>query len=59
VRNVGIAPALAVTVLHQLEFAVFATTYFLSQVPLLLAAAVVFRWGWVTDKNLKDGADPS
>lgn len=45
VRNVGIATAIAVTVLGDLEFAVFATAYFLSQVPLLLAAVAVFRWG--------------
>lgn len=43
VRNVGIATAIAVTVLGDLEFAVFATAYFLSQVPLLLAAVIVFR----------------
>jgi predicted Na+-dependent transporter len=58
VRNVGIATAIAVTVLNQLEFAVFATAYFLSQLPLLLAAALVFRWMRVTDRNLKDGTDP-
>jgi BASS family bile acid:Na+ symporter len=44
VRNVGVATALAVTALGDLEFAVFATAYFLSQVPILLAAVVVFRW---------------
>jgi BASS family bile acid:Na+ symporter len=43
VRNVGIATAVAVTVLGRVEFAVFATAYFLAQVPILLAAAVAFR----------------
>ncbi len=44
VRNVGIATAVAVTALGWVEFAVFATAYFLVQVPLLLAAVLVFRW---------------
>jgi BASS family bile acid:Na+ symporter len=43
VRNVGIATAIAVTVLGQSEFAVFATAYFLAQVPILVLAALVFR----------------
>jgi BASS family bile acid:Na+ symporter len=43
VRNVGIATAVAVTALGQAEFAVFATAYFLAQVPLLVSAALVFR----------------
>ncbi|HZZ82508.1 MAG TPA: bile acid:sodium symporter [Gemmataceae bacterium] len=43
VRNVGIATAIAVTVLGRVEFAVFATAYFLAQVPVLLAVALVFR----------------
>ena len=44
VRNVGIATAIAVTTLGRAEFAVFATAYFLTQTPLLLAAALIFRW---------------
>ncbi len=43
VRNVGIATAVAVTVLGRIEFAVFATAYFLNQVPILVAALVLFR----------------
>lgn len=43
VRNVGIATAIAVTALGRVEFAVFATAYFLVQVPVLLAFALVFR----------------
>ncbi len=35
--------AVAVTVLGRLEFAVFASAYFLSQAPLLLAAAFLHR----------------
>jgi BASS family bile acid:Na+ symporter len=44
VRNVGIATAIAVTVLGRVEFAVFATAYFLAQVPVLLAVVLVYRW---------------
>jgi ACR3 family arsenite efflux pump ArsB len=44
VRNVGIATAIAVTALGRVEFAMFATAYFLAQAPLLLAFVVVFRW---------------
>ena len=43
VRNVGIATAIAVTALGRVKFAVFATAYFLAQVPILLAAVLVFR----------------
>jgi BASS family bile acid:Na+ symporter len=43
VRNVGIATAVAITVLGRAEFAVFATAYFLTQVPILLTAALVSR----------------
>ena len=39
VRNVGVA----VTVLGRAEFAVFATAYFLNQVPPLLAVVALFR----------------
>jgi BASS family bile acid:Na+ symporter len=44
VRNAAIATAVAVTALGQLEFAVFATAYFFSQLPLLVAAVVLFRF---------------
>jgi hypothetical protein len=57
VRNVGIATAIAVTVLGRVEFAVFATAYFLAQVPLLLAAVVLFRCVWVTDVSNSTGTD--
>jgi BASS family bile acid:Na+ symporter len=42
-RNVAIASAIAVTLLERVEFAVFATIYFLTEVPLMLAAVVLFR----------------
>ena len=35
--------SVAVTVLGRVEFAVFATAYFLAQVPLLVSALVLFR----------------
>jgi BASS family bile acid:Na+ symporter len=43
VRNVGVATAVAVTVLGRTEFAVFATAYFLVQTPILFAALGFFR----------------
>jgi BASS family bile acid:Na+ symporter len=42
-RNVAIATTLAVTFLHRVEFATFATTYVLIDAPLLLLAVTVFR----------------
>ncbi len=42
-RNVAIATAVAVTLLQRVDFAVFATTYFLVELPLMLAAVAVFR----------------
>ena len=42
-RNVAFATAIAVTLLHQIELAVFATTYFLVEIPITLVAVVAFR----------------
>ncbi len=42
-RNVAIATAIAVSILGRVDFAVFATTYFLTELPLALAAVAVFR----------------
>ncbi len=42
-RNVAIATAVAVTLLHRVDFAVFATTYFLVELPLMLTAVALFR----------------
>jgi len=57
VRNVGIATAVAVTVLDRIEFAVFATAYFLNQVPLLVAALVLFRLTRSSDPAATKRAD--
>jgi ACR3 family arsenite efflux pump ArsB len=57
VRNVGIATAVAVTALGRVEFAVFATAYSLTQVPVLLAAVLVFRRTGVGDGSKLTGAD--
>jgi BASS family bile acid:Na+ symporter len=57
VRNVGIATAIAVTALGRAEFAVFATAYFLAQVPLLLVAALAFRWLWAAGEINSPGVD--
>jgi BASS family bile acid:Na+ symporter len=43
-RNVAIATAIAVTLLGRTEFAVFASVYFLTELPLMLAAVAVWRW---------------
>ena len=42
-RNVAIATAIAVTLLHRTDFAVFATTYFVTELPLMLVAIAGFR----------------
>jgi ACR3 family arsenite efflux pump ArsB len=42
-RNIAVATALAVTLAGQVEFALFATTYFPTEAPLMLGAIIVFR----------------
>ncbi|HXW04711.1 MAG TPA: bile acid:sodium symporter [Vicinamibacterales bacterium] len=42
-RNVAVAAAIAVTLLGRVEFARFATIYFLTELPLMLAAIAWFR----------------
>ncbi len=42
-RNLGVAIAVAVTMLGRIEFARFAYTYFLTELPLMLIAATLFR----------------
>jgi BASS family bile acid:Na+ symporter len=42
-RNVAIATAIAVTLLHRTDFAVFATTYFVTELPLMLVGIAGFR----------------
>ncbi len=42
-RNVAIAAAIAVTLLADLRLAVFATAYFLVELPIVLAAVATFR----------------
>jgi bile acid:Na+ symporter, BASS family len=42
-RNLGVAMAVAVTLLGRVEFARFAYTYFLIEMPILLAAVALFR----------------
>ncbi len=58
-RNVGIATAIAVSVPGRVEFAVFATAYFLAQAPILVAAVVLFRRVRVVRGINLVGADPS
>ena len=42
-RNIAVATAIAVTILGRAEFARFATTYAVTEVPLLLGAVALFR----------------
>jgi BASS family bile acid:Na+ symporter len=42
-RNVAVATAIAITLLGRIHFAVFATTYFLVEIPIMLAAIAAFR----------------
>ena len=42
-RNIAVAAAIAVTLADRVEFALFATTYFLTEAPLMLGANIVFR----------------
>jgi BASS family bile acid:Na+ symporter len=43
-RNIAIATAIAVTLLGRTEFAVFAGVYFLTELPIMLAAVAAWRW---------------
>jgi BASS family bile acid:Na+ symporter len=43
-RNIAIATAIAVTLLGRTEFAAFASVYFLTELPLMLAAVAAWRW---------------
>ena len=42
-RNMAVATAIALTLAGRMEFALFATTYFLTEIPLMLCAIVVYR----------------
>jgi ACR3 family arsenite efflux pump ArsB len=42
-RNVAIAMAMAVAVLGRTDFAAFASVYFLTELPIMLGAAAVWR----------------
>ncbi len=47
-RNIAVAAAIALTLAGRVEFALFATAYFLTEIPLMLGAIVVYRrWGQV------------
>lgn len=43
VKNFGVAIAIAVSILQQTEFALFATTMFMAQLPILLGAGLILR----------------
>jgi len=42
-RNIAVATAIALTLAGRAEFAVFATIYFLTEIPLMLCAIAVYR----------------
>jgi ACR3 family arsenite efflux pump ArsB len=42
-RNAGLAMVITITLLNRIEFAAFATVYFLTEVPLLLGAVAIYR----------------
>jgi BASS family bile acid:Na+ symporter len=42
-RNASLAVVIAITLLNRIEFATFATVYFLTEVPLLLGAVAIYR----------------
>jgi len=46
VRNIALATAIAVSLMGRLEYAAFATAYFLSEAFLLLGVVVFFRYRW-------------
>ena len=50
-RNVAVATAIAVTLIGRAEFALFATTYFLTELPLMLIGVFLFR-------RLRNGSRP-
>jgi len=58
VRNVGLATAIAVTLLHRSEYAVFAVVYFLTEVPFLLGFVTACRC-WRRLRGSMGGHDPS
>ncbi len=46
VRNVSVAMVISITLLNRVEYAAFASVYFLTEVPLLLGIVAVFRRWW-------------
>jgi BASS family bile acid:Na+ symporter len=57
-RNVGIATAIAVTLLGKPEFAIFGATYFLTEQPVLLTATLIYRWSTRTEVPSSAAAAP-
>jgi BASS family bile acid:Na+ symporter len=51
-RNVGIAMAIAVTILGRVEFASFAVIYSLTEIPLMLGAIALFKRQQEAEKQL-------
>jgi len=51
-RNVGLAMAIAITLLHRSDYAAFAVVYFLAEVPLLLGVASLARRWYGTHESI-------
>jgi BASS family bile acid:Na+ symporter len=56
VRNVAIALAIALTILHRTEFAEFAVVYFVAEVPLMLGVSGAYRRWWSSARPLPESA---
>ena len=42
-RNVAVATAIAVTLSGRVEFAIFGTAYFVTELPMMLGAIAIYR----------------
>jgi BASS family bile acid:Na+ symporter len=53
-RNAALAMVIAITLLNHIEFATFATVYFLTEVPLLLGAIAIYRrFVWIRNLTFR------
>lgn len=58
VRNVGLATAIAITLLGRLEYAVFAAVYFVTEVPLLFGAVALYGRWWARAPRMRRKRQP-
>ena len=55
VRNVSLAMVISITLLNRVEYAAFASVYFLTEVPLLLGVVAAFRRWWSAPVSSRRG----